>query len=1484
MRHPLSTSVVFVALLALAGHSSTAGAQADEHNGDDPAKTPTLTSYLNTNFQAQEALDRAQKYIDRKNWPAAAVAYQNIGEQFGHYLIDIEPNHYVSIRRYVNDQVVDWPKAGLAAYRAAFEKAAESALANERGGETIERLVSIAARYYATQAGARALDEASQLAIEYGDFQSASQWYAHLLSNHPDREKHRLEWQTKRAVCSAWQGDLAGLRRLSRELDTKDVDSLVDWAGRRQPLGDFVKKLLTQIEANGARPPPPSAAEAQMFCGNARRSAFFSTKPAVEARLWQFTDFGKGGFAGVEDREDSGAGTRSAYLRSLGSGRLLTSFPVFGDGRLYCHDHRSVWAIDLDDTDKRAWRVDLFPTPDVDMQWMNEDEPPNQFTTLWVDGRLYVHLENKPDKTGGAELHKTSALACLNAATGETIWQNNLEGLASAFEDLRLDGAPLMHRGKLFAVARRRKAFGFETCLLLCLDPLTGRLLWHTHVGEAPTGSYGYYRPTRVHPAAAGDRVIVHTNLGTIAAVSATTGHVIWLTTYPSKYADDSEMAWSTRMGRPVRSWQYQPTMLWRDAVLCIPLDLEEVLVLDQTDGRIRKRIPLERLINPDAFLGLRGDVLYAVGSQVVCYDLSKETIAWQRPLADGELLGRGVVTAGGLLIPTNRALLHYPLDGGPAQTFPWKPREAGNLIALPDQIVVAAADSLSGLVSQDAALARLTDHMKQRPEDHRRALALADLAFDIGKNRQGLDAVHEAVDRLGGFSRIHDDQTRRQLFRRLLDLSRRLSRSEEPPARPPKASPPGASHIENLDVAIKLLEMAGQCTTNTREQVTYRLLLAGAQLRRGKPDAAVATYQQILSDRSLRRLRMPIPSEFMPPGSGVTFGSADERLESVVGFRVEEWIDGLIRRYGRKAYEAVENQAKDGLKVARATENTAALLEVAKAFPNSRIHAEALLAHARLAQAVHERRASLRSYRRVVTNMHMQDAQRPAVLREYVNALADAGQLEQADHWLQRAARDHSAFRFEQGGRRIGFSDLRRSLIGDRRFRNPAHAIMTWPVRKAFSRLYSDRVTMLEPVLDRLPDTEWDAILTYDNGRIEARSADSGRSLWPAPIPCGNQPIFLSMQADSDVFATTRRLFAISRSEGRIIWQFGDEAPDDPSADPESLPAWTSFAMTDQRLFATSDRSELVCIDLQDGSLRWHRETGDGAANHLAADDRHVFYARWEGRNNVIHILSAETGKELGTSLNGEVRTYQQLIPTENGNLLVVLSRSIFLIRPADGEVLWRIDTPDHYVLASLAFGTDGLFISDDGRRIAKYDLDTGRQLWRTPPISENDRDGLWSEVVGMRLLAASADTLAAFDTADGRELWTTESAPGLQLHPPIVVVESLITISPDDAGAPPLPGVGDGSGDADHANAGVRASRPRREGREPVVLGVPVTSRRYRIRRFNVTDGRESPVTEAGALVTEPIKSLGGVFARNRCLLLLDGRRLVGYVGPVE
>ena len=1460
MRRPLSTPAVFAALLALAGQPSATSAQADKPrkpNAGEPAKTLSPTSYLNTSFQAQEALDRVRTHLHNKNWSAAAATYQDIGEKFGHYLIDIAPGRYVSIRRYVNIQVAGWPKIGLAAYRAAFEKAAETAMARGRGTGTVEGLVSIATRYYATETGARALDEASQLAIENGDFQSASQRYTDLLSNHPDREKHRLEWQTKRALCSAWQGDLTKLRKLDRELDTVSSGSRVDWAGRSRTLGRFVKEMLAQIEESGSHPPLPSATGTQMFCGNADRSAFFATTPAVEARLWRFTDFGKGGFAGLEDREDLNVGTTSAYLRSLGSGRLLTSIPVFGGGRLYCHDNRSVWAIDPDSTDKPVWRADLFSSPSVDARWTSEDEPPNQFTTLWADGRLFVHLEHKPGKTGGAEAHKTSALACLDAATGKTVWQNDLKDLASAFEDLRLDGAPLLHHGKLFVVARRRKAFGFETCLLLCLEPQTGRLLWRTHIGEAPTGSYGYYRPTRAHPAATGDMVIVHTNLGTVAAVSATTGHVIWLTAYPSRYADDSEMAWSTRMGRPVRSWQYQPTMLWRDTVLCVPLDLEEILILKQKDGRIHKRIPLERLFNPDTLLGLHDDLLYAVGNQVVCFDLSAGKIAWQRPLAEGQLLGRGVVTAGGLFIPTNRALLHYPLDGGPAKTFSWKPKEAGNLIALPDQIVVAAADSLSGLVSVDAALTRLTDRMKQRPEDHGRALALADLAFDIGENSQGLDAVREAVDRLGGFARIHDDQTRRQLFQRLLELSRRLSRTTKQPARPPQASIQGPANIGDLDAAIDLLKMAGQCTTQPQEQVIYRLLLAGVQLRRGRPGAAVLTYQQILSDRSLRRLRLRILRELMPPESGATFGSADEEVESLVGFRVEKWIDGLIRRYGRGAYAAVEDRARDRLKVARATEDTVALLEVAEAFPNSRTRTDALLAHARLALALHQQRAALRSYRLVASDV--QDARRPAVLREFINALSDAGQLEQADHWLQRGIRDDPSFRFEQDGRRIGFAQLRRLITGDRRFRSAAHSVMTWPVKKTFSRLYSDRVAVLAPMFNRLPAAGWGAILTYANGRIEARSAVSGRSLWPAPVPCRNQPLFLGTAAQSDVFATTRRLFAVSRSGGQVIWQFGTEAPDDPSADPESLPAWTSYAMTGKRLFVTSDRSELVCIDLQYGNLRWHRETGDGAANHLAADDRHVFYARWQGRHNAIHILSAETGEEIGTALADEARTFQQLIPTGDGNLLAVLSRSILAIRPADGEVLWRIDTPDHYVLASLALGVDGLFVSDDGRRIAKYDLDTGRELWRTPPVDGDDRDGLWSEVVGMRLLAASADALAAFDTADGRELWTTRSPPGLKLQPPIVVAEALITISPE-------------------------SEKAETKDSEPSGPPQQTDGRRYRIRRFNLTDGRESPVTETGALVTEPLKSFGGLFARNRCLLLLDGQRLVGYVGPAH
>jgi len=412
------------------------------------------------------------------------------------------------------------------------------------------------------------------------------------------------------------------------------------------------------------------------------------------------------------------------------------------------------------------------PAAPPDAHWLSEEELPPLYTATLAGGRLYVHLDREPPSSIDGNTGESSTIVCLEAKTGHEIWRNDLTGFASEFEETRIDGAPLLHGGRLFALVRRRKPFGFEACFLLRLDPQTGRILHSVHLGEAPTGSYGYRRPTLSHPAANGDRVFVQTNLGTVAAVSASTGHVAWLHRYRSRLTDDAEGSWPARTGRTMRSWQYNPTMLWRDRVVCAPLDTDALLVLDQADGRLIHRIPATHIHTPDYILGIHGRLLYAVGTQVTAWDLEDHKLAWARPLAEGQPLGRGAVTPAGLLIPTTRGLLRYALDGGPAPIHHWPLRSAGNVIALPDQIIVAATDTLFGLVGKEEAFARLARQMDHTPEDPRPALRLAELAFSTGEYDRGLAATHRAVTRAGGFAQLTDTDLRARFFDRLMHFA----------------------------------------------------------------------------------------------------------------------------------------------------------------------------------------------------------------------------------------------------------------------------------------------------------------------------------------------------------------------------------------------------------------------------------------------------------------------------------------------------------------------------------------------------------------------------------------------------------------------------------------------------------------------------------------------------------------------------------------
>lgn len=1457
--------------------------------------------YLDTSFEAEQALARVAQLEADGQWVEAAARLQQVSRDFGRHVIADGPGRYVSICEAVGRRISEWPSDGLAAYRTAFEPAARNALTTARRAGDIADLLAVGDEFFATRSGAEAMDLAAQFAMERGQFNSARQWLDQLLAHHPDRVELGAMWRAKSAVCVARLGDLSRLTALAEAHPAERPGASVRWAGREQSLGEFARGSLREIQGSHAEGSELLRAASEktttsIFCGAAHRRARFACRAAAEAVLWKFTAFGhQDETSDFAERSAGEPAYEDSYSRGLQTGLLLSMMPVEGGGLIYVQDGRSVWAVDSRDASRAVWMFEASSRDAAASAWLHDESVPPLHTLLYAgdsqttrgaaspnarggatEGRVYAHVEGKQKDIGeDAVAQATSgvALVCLDARSGAMVWRNDLESLGTAFEDASLDGAPILHDGDLYVVGRRRKSFGFEACFLLRLNAEDGQLLDMIHVGEAATGSYGYRRATIGHPAAEADRVFVQSNLGSIAAYASQRGRLIWIHTYESVLDKDSEMTWPDRVGRPVRSWSYQPVVCWRDAIICMPLDSTDVLILSQEDGRLIRRISGDAIERPEMILGVSEDRMYLVGSDVVCYDLAAGRVAWQRPLDTGQLLGRGALTDTGLLIPTDRGLLQYPLEGGRATVFRWLPEQAGHVLPLADQIVIAAPKLLYGLVGREDAFARMTQRMADAPDDPWIALSLAELAFYSADYASGLDAVEEAVRRLGGFARMTDAVARRRLFQRLMGLADSLLAAHLSAAAAPhdergeiESADTGAQTqpLRAIEAAVTLLRMAGQCGPTPEDQVVQRFRLARLLVLAEDMVGAVEAYQQVLVDPGLRRVVLHRAESFEFLATETTGDGRDDEADTGraglsadstrAGSFAAARIGALVRKQGPSVYEAVDQKARDRLRIARGMEDDAAILEVAEAFPNSSAATEARAVHARRMRASGELEAASRSFRGALADRRYSG--RPELIREYAECLVAAGRPADAADWLARGVRDYPDYVISHDGGRDGFAGYRERLVGSRSYVNPSQAITVAPVTSTYDRLFPDRATVLEPLLAELPDTTWEDMLTAGAGQVDCRHPITGRSRWPRPFATRAQPILLGMDVSRYYLATVSRVFALTRTSGQLEWQFGDEPPDDPLVEPESLPSWVYFAVSGERLYAGNDRGRIVGLSLADGALRWSIEAGAAPAAPMVANDAYVCYAAAQGADLRIVVLDAADGRKVRTIQPADAWPLHQLMLTRKDRLLLVRSTTIQCIDVSSGESQWHVTAEEHFHLPTLQIDADAIYVSDDARRIRAYDLDEGRVLWRSAPIGPRADQGIWAQLANGSIYVACADRLQCLDAADGRSLWEA-SAPGcLKVQAPRLTADGVVTISPTDA------------------------ARSRSGRREAADAAAQEEGRRYRIRRYRLATGSEMPLFDGGELVTGPIESLGGMILRDHAILLLDGSRLIGHV----
>jgi hypothetical protein len=428
---------------------------------------------------------------------------------------------------------------------------------------------------------------------------------------------------------------------------------------------------------------------------------------------------------------------------------------------------------------------------------------------------------------------------------------------------------------------------------------------------------------------------------------------------------------------------------------------------------------------------------------------------------------------------------------------------------------------------------------------------------------------------------------------------------------------------------------------------------------------------------------------------------------------------------------------------------------------------------------------------------------------------------------------------------------------------------IVRWPVKKALQRLYPDRVVVLDPTFDKLPDTRWGLTVTYSGRKLEALDAVTGRAVWPQPVACPAEPTLLGISGTRYIFMTHYRIFALAGSSGAIAWQVGEEPADDPNLDPESISSWTDRVMTADRLYVVSNTGELVCIDLREGSVLWRCSTEKRISNVLTADDRYAYYVTRQDEGSEINVLDAESGVRARVIPMHSDDPVQALRTVSEGCLVAVLGRRVIGIDVVKGKNVWYLQFDDPCYLSALQSDETGFLIVWSSGWVYRGGLVGGRREDDLTFRCKKKFDQVWTTLSAEGFYIASDAALMAFDagplpSADrspatsrpmSRPRWQVENVDAFTRWPPLLTADDILTITIENK-----PGTT------------TTSSQP--------ASAQPESASRYRVRAWDRRSGTESRITPDGYLLTEPVKSFGGLHVRDHCLIVLDGDRLIGYV----
>lgn len=1069
---------------------------------------------------------------------------------------------------------------------------------------------------------------------------------------------------------------------------------------------------------------------------------------------------------------------------STGPATELFVLPTVAGDTIYVNSGQDIFAWD---------RFTL--TPRWPRQQFEEIAPPDRAASINVEDTASVTvwgpwavaatgLANVAKREGDGRVH------ALDAETGDLIWSINIGAHDPALAEASVRGPVIIDEHTAIVSAVRMLATRrLSSAHLMGLDLATGEMLWSRLLASAGAAPYG--RASGPADAGVAHRgVVLRTDrIGVISAIESATGRLRWARRIPPESLTQ----------QPMDAWETPRPVIDGDTLFTLSPDRRDVLSLDTETGAVKARVSARDLGGPLYLLGSR-DALLAVGARSV-YAVSKTLDLEDHPPVrllppDGpELRGRVVVAGDTILAPVAGGLATVPIAEGVSEHRFVPLDRPGNILALPDELVVVDDLNVHTYLLWEVAERMLAERMQQDPADPVPAVTYAELAHRAGKPERILAAADKAMEAMSlAPTAPRNDAARRRLFRSALSML-------DPGA--PAGAPLGESVVQGL------IERLGALASTPEERVAH-LFAAGEYAEAiDQGSRAVERYQAILEDDSL-----------------ATAIYARRGVSTSASIEATRRLRRVVREHGPGVYTVFEAEAERALTDASQRADVAALERIGEHWPVSAAASRAwLFASDMLVQAGDADRA-LRALEAGLVAADDALVTDPAIVGELggrlILALERSGQSRAASQALARLLVERPALTLTERQAAIDLVSLAERLEG---------AVAQLDRRPSIGSLATDQApqtldgwTLVQPIVGAgvSPPPEF-AVMVSQGGYIGVfGSAPAGvKEQWRMSLAPGAKlvrtdarSIYLSVEADpSDEGGRTLARYLVEDGPESAAWTTAPFRSLFPGADADArlraagegrlvtirtplsgvVRITDLLVVFDQRSFALIERSGRVAgFDLETGRNLWTLDRTLFTVNDASADAGVLALVGTDppapgldvfendGRPAIMS-LDLRTGRTLHKT-NSDLGQARWVRVSPQGRALVGLDGGVVCLDALQSEERWRLTAPAGRASVSSWLFPGRLIVMDADGELWQVEEDDGRV--RETPLDARGRvrrgERIVAQPLGDRALFLSTSGVLIVGR-DG-EIVGRDVRPGAAgVSTPILTADSIVAADAD-------------------------------------------------------------------------------------------------------